>query len=193
MYWTGYLWYLHVKLYPTVNLFQDKGKLMDFLLHRSDCKMVILSVCSQSMQPIVLLMHAFYLHCIHLIELAFSQWHREDLYWPGSKTTSASSIKLLLQLGAISFLGPNDLHHCVYAEMQNYHTRLACLQCRKIRQQRPHSFEELKQKSDMFNLSLLKLQQLESLVPNCLLSVVKINSEWVRIFMKNCKVYHFKH
>ncbi|KAF7708008.1 regulator of MON1-CCZ1 complex [Silurus meridionalis] len=43
----GYLWYLHVKLYPTVNLLQDKGKLMDFLLHRSDCKMVILSVCSQ--------------------------------------------------------------------------------------------------------------------------------------------------
>ncbi|KAK3571656.1 hypothetical protein QTP86_015978 [Hemibagrus guttatus] len=43
----GYLWYLHVKLHPTVNLLQDKGKLMDFLLHRSDCKMVILSVCSQ--------------------------------------------------------------------------------------------------------------------------------------------------
>lgn len=43
----GYLWYLRVKLHPTVNLLQDKGKLMDFLLHRSDCKMVILSVCSQ--------------------------------------------------------------------------------------------------------------------------------------------------
>ncbi|XP_027017910.2 regulator of MON1-CCZ1 complex [Tachysurus fulvidraco] len=43
----GYLWYLHVKLHPTVDLLQDKGKLMDFLLHRSDCKMVILSVCSQ--------------------------------------------------------------------------------------------------------------------------------------------------
>ncbi|XP_053097706.1 regulator of MON1-CCZ1 complex isoform X2 [Pangasianodon hypophthalmus] len=43
----GYLWYLHVKLHSTVNLLQDKGKLMDFLLHRSDCKMVILSVCSQ--------------------------------------------------------------------------------------------------------------------------------------------------
>ncbi|KAJ8279328.1 hypothetical protein COCON_G00063940 [Conger conger] len=43
----GYLWYLQMKLQPAVNLFQDKGKLMDFLLHRRDCKMVILSVCSQ--------------------------------------------------------------------------------------------------------------------------------------------------
>ncbi|XP_064797526.1 regulator of MON1-CCZ1 complex-like isoform X2 [Oncorhynchus masou masou] len=43
----GYLWYLQVKLPPTVNLLQDKGKLMDFLLHRRDCKMVILSVCAQ--------------------------------------------------------------------------------------------------------------------------------------------------
>uniref|UniRef100_A0A673AYP0 Uncharacterized protein n=1 Tax=Sphaeramia orbicularis TaxID=375764 RepID=A0A673AYP0_9TELE len=43
----GYLWYLQVKLPPTVNLLQDKGKLMDFLLRRRDCKMVILSVCSQ--------------------------------------------------------------------------------------------------------------------------------------------------
>uniref|UniRef100_A0A8C7S9L1 Mic1 domain-containing protein n=1 Tax=Oncorhynchus mykiss TaxID=8022 RepID=A0A8C7S9L1_ONCMY len=44
---TGYLWYLQVKLPPTVNLLQDKGKLMDFLLRRRDCKMVILSVCAQ--------------------------------------------------------------------------------------------------------------------------------------------------
>uniref|UniRef100_A0A8C2XLL5 Regulator of MON1-CCZ1 n=1 Tax=Cyclopterus lumpus TaxID=8103 RepID=A0A8C2XLL5_CYCLU len=44
----GYLWYLQVKLPPTVNLLQDKGKLMDFLLRRRECKMVILSVCSQS-------------------------------------------------------------------------------------------------------------------------------------------------
>uniref|UniRef100_A0A671NPD9 Uncharacterized protein n=1 Tax=Sinocyclocheilus anshuiensis TaxID=1608454 RepID=A0A671NPD9_9TELE len=43
----GYLWYLQVKLQPTLNLLQDKGKLMDFLLRRRDCKMVILSVCSQ--------------------------------------------------------------------------------------------------------------------------------------------------
>ncbi|MBN3310937.1 RMC1 protein, partial [Amia calva] len=43
----GYLWYLQVKLQPAVNLLQDKGKLMDFLLRRRDCKMVILSVCSQ--------------------------------------------------------------------------------------------------------------------------------------------------
>uniref|UniRef100_A0A8C8H4E7 Mic1 domain-containing protein n=1 Tax=Oncorhynchus tshawytscha TaxID=74940 RepID=A0A8C8H4E7_ONCTS len=43
----GYLWYLQVKLPPTVNLLQDKGKLMDFLLRRRDCKMVILSVCTQ--------------------------------------------------------------------------------------------------------------------------------------------------
>ncbi|XP_021418199.1 regulator of MON1-CCZ1 complex isoform X3 [Oncorhynchus mykiss] len=35
----GYLWYLQVKLPPTVNLLQDKGKLMDFLLRRRDCKM----------------------------------------------------------------------------------------------------------------------------------------------------------
>ncbi|XP_038829283.1 regulator of MON1-CCZ1 complex isoform X2 [Salvelinus namaycush] len=44
---TGYQWYLQVKLPPTVNLLQDKGKLIDFLLRRRDCKMVILSVCSQ--------------------------------------------------------------------------------------------------------------------------------------------------
>ncbi|XP_062847127.1 regulator of MON1-CCZ1 complex [Trichomycterus rosablanca] len=43
----GYLWYLQVKLQPTVQLLRDKGKLLDFLLNRSDCKMVILSVCSQ--------------------------------------------------------------------------------------------------------------------------------------------------
>ncbi|XP_077365589.1 regulator of MON1-CCZ1 complex [Festucalex cinctus] len=43
----GYLWYLRVKLSPTVNMLQDKSKLMDFLLRRNDCKMVILSVCSQ--------------------------------------------------------------------------------------------------------------------------------------------------
>ncbi|XP_061615017.1 regulator of MON1-CCZ1 complex isoform X2 [Phyllopteryx taeniolatus] len=43
----GYLWYLRVKLSPTVKLLHDKSKLMDFLLRRSDCKMVILSVCSQ--------------------------------------------------------------------------------------------------------------------------------------------------
>eukprot|EP00063_Salmo_salar_P061945 XP_014036780.1 PREDICTED: uncharacterized protein C18orf8-like isoform X4 [Salmo salar] len=35
----GYLWYLQVKLPPTINLLQDKGKLMDFLLRRRDCKM----------------------------------------------------------------------------------------------------------------------------------------------------------
>uniref|UniRef100_A0A8P4K374 Mic1 domain-containing protein n=1 Tax=Dicentrarchus labrax TaxID=13489 RepID=A0A8P4K374_DICLA len=39
-----------VKLPPTVNLLQDKGKLMDFLLRRRDCKMVILSVCSQILE-----------------------------------------------------------------------------------------------------------------------------------------------
>nr|XP_042710774.1 regulator of MON1-CCZ1 complex isoform X2 [Chrysemys picta bellii] len=43
----GYLWNLEVKLEPVVNLFPDKGKLMDFLLQRKECKMVILSVCSQ--------------------------------------------------------------------------------------------------------------------------------------------------
>uniref|UniRef100_A0A8C1PCB8 Regulator of MON1-CCZ1 n=1 Tax=Cyprinus carpio TaxID=7962 RepID=A0A8C1PCB8_CYPCA len=36
-----------VKLQPTLKLLRDKGKLMDFLLRRRDCKMVILSVCSQ--------------------------------------------------------------------------------------------------------------------------------------------------
>lgn len=45
---SGYLWYLQVKLPPTVHLLQDKGKLMDFLLRRRDCKLVILSVCAQS-------------------------------------------------------------------------------------------------------------------------------------------------
>uniref|UniRef100_A0A1A8HJE6 Chromosome 18 open reading frame 8 n=1 Tax=Nothobranchius korthausae TaxID=1143690 RepID=A0A1A8HJE6_9TELE len=43
----GYLWYLQVKLAPMVHMLEDKGKLMDFLLRRRDCKMVILSVCSQ--------------------------------------------------------------------------------------------------------------------------------------------------
>ncbi|XP_033848535.3 regulator of MON1-CCZ1 complex-like [Acipenser ruthenus] len=43
----GYLWYLQVKLQPVVNLMKDKGKLMDFLLQRRDCKMVIVSVCFQ--------------------------------------------------------------------------------------------------------------------------------------------------
>ncbi|XP_062488818.1 regulator of MON1-CCZ1 complex isoform X3 [Pezoporus occidentalis] len=43
----GYLWSLQVKLEPIVNLLLDKGKLMDFLLQRKECKMVILSVCSQ--------------------------------------------------------------------------------------------------------------------------------------------------
>ncbi|XP_041102073.1 regulator of MON1-CCZ1 complex-like isoform X2 [Polyodon spathula] len=43
----GYLWYLQVKLQPIVNLMKDKGKLMDFLLQRRDCKMVIVSVCFQ--------------------------------------------------------------------------------------------------------------------------------------------------
>ncbi|XP_047293444.1 regulator of MON1-CCZ1 complex isoform X2 [Homo sapiens] len=44
----GYLWNLQVKLEPIVNLLPDKGRLMDFLLQRKECKMVILSVCSQS-------------------------------------------------------------------------------------------------------------------------------------------------
>ncbi|XP_057680405.1 regulator of MON1-CCZ1 complex [Corythoichthys intestinalis] len=43
----GYLWYLRVKLGPTVDMLQDKSKLMDFLLRRNDCKTVVLSVCSQ--------------------------------------------------------------------------------------------------------------------------------------------------
>lgn len=45
---SGYLWNLQVKLQPIVNLLPDKGRLMDFLLQRRECKMVILSVCSQS-------------------------------------------------------------------------------------------------------------------------------------------------
>uniref|UniRef100_A0A2K6DFU0 Regulator of MON1-CCZ1 n=1 Tax=Macaca nemestrina TaxID=9545 RepID=A0A2K6DFU0_MACNE len=43
----SYLWNLQVKLEPIVNLLPDKGRLMDFLLQRKECKMVILSVCSQ--------------------------------------------------------------------------------------------------------------------------------------------------
>uniref|UniRef100_A0A3B4ABM7 Uncharacterized protein n=1 Tax=Periophthalmus magnuspinnatus TaxID=409849 RepID=A0A3B4ABM7_9GOBI len=46
----GYLWYLEVRLPPTVHLLQDKGKLMDFLLRRRDCKRVILSVCQQILE-----------------------------------------------------------------------------------------------------------------------------------------------
>ncbi|XP_072306473.1 regulator of MON1-CCZ1 complex [Eucyclogobius newberryi] len=46
----GFLWYLEVRLPPTVNLLQDKGKLMDFLLRRRDCKMVILSVCQNILE-----------------------------------------------------------------------------------------------------------------------------------------------
>ena len=44
----GYLWNLQVKLQPIVNLLPDKGRLVDFLLQRKECKVVILSVCSQS-------------------------------------------------------------------------------------------------------------------------------------------------
>ncbi|XP_067887130.1 regulator of MON1-CCZ1 complex [Heterodontus francisci] len=43
----GYLWCLQIKLQPIVHLLQDKGRLMDFLLQRKDCKMVTLSVCNQ--------------------------------------------------------------------------------------------------------------------------------------------------
>ncbi|XP_059977810.1 regulator of MON1-CCZ1 complex isoform X5 [Lagenorhynchus albirostris] len=43
----GYLWNLQVKLQPIVNLLPDKGRLMDFLLQRRECKTVVLSVCSQ--------------------------------------------------------------------------------------------------------------------------------------------------
>ncbi|CAI9164571.1 unnamed protein product [Rangifer tarandus platyrhynchus] len=43
----GYLWNLQVKLQPIVNLLPDKGRLVDFLLQRKECKVVILSVCSQ--------------------------------------------------------------------------------------------------------------------------------------------------
>ncbi|XP_069778712.1 regulator of MON1-CCZ1 complex isoform X2 [Narcine bancroftii] len=43
----GYLWCLQIKLQPIVHMLQDRGRLMDFLLLRKDCKMVILSVCSE--------------------------------------------------------------------------------------------------------------------------------------------------
>ncbi|XP_028924175.1 regulator of MON1-CCZ1 complex isoform X1 [Ornithorhynchus anatinus] len=43
----GYLWNLQVKLAPVVALLPDKGRLVDFLLQRKDCKPVILAVCSQ--------------------------------------------------------------------------------------------------------------------------------------------------
>jgi hypothetical protein len=46
----GYLWNLQVKLQPIVNLLPDKGRLMDFLLQRKECKMVILSVCSHMLR-----------------------------------------------------------------------------------------------------------------------------------------------
>lgn len=42
----GYLWCLQITLQPIVHMLHDRGRLMDFLLQRKDCKMVILSVCS---------------------------------------------------------------------------------------------------------------------------------------------------
>ncbi|KAM9331635.1 LOW QUALITY PROTEIN: regulator of MON1-CCZ1 complex [Pholidichthys leucotaenia] len=46
----GYLWYLQVKAPPQSTCLQDKGKLMDFPVDEEDCKMVILSVCSQLLE-----------------------------------------------------------------------------------------------------------------------------------------------
>ena len=47
----GCLWQLNVKLDSITNMIEDKGKLIDFLLLRSNSKSVILSVCNQVLQP----------------------------------------------------------------------------------------------------------------------------------------------
>lgn len=45
------LWKLNVKLTSLINMIEDKGRLIDFLLLRSDSKAVILSVCNQVISP----------------------------------------------------------------------------------------------------------------------------------------------
>ena len=45
------LWKLNVKLISLINMIEDKGKLIDFLLLRSESKSVILSVCNQLLTP----------------------------------------------------------------------------------------------------------------------------------------------
>ncbi|XP_019639052.1 PREDICTED: uncharacterized protein C18orf8-like [Branchiostoma belcheri] len=47
----GCLWTVCLKLEPLVTMIPDKCRLMDFLLLRRDCKMVILSVCKQMLTP----------------------------------------------------------------------------------------------------------------------------------------------
>ncbi|XP_077990884.1 regulator of MON1-CCZ1 complex-like [Glandiceps talaboti] len=47
----GCLWHVHLKLEPLVTMIPDKTRLIDFLLLRSECKMVILSVCKQALVP----------------------------------------------------------------------------------------------------------------------------------------------
>ncbi|XP_002737795.1 regulator of MON1-CCZ1 complex-like [Saccoglossus kowalevskii] len=47
----GCLWHVMLKLEPLVTMIPDKGRLMDFLLLRTECKMVILSVCKQALVP----------------------------------------------------------------------------------------------------------------------------------------------
>lgn len=53
-----------MKLEPVVNLLLDKGRLMDFLLQRKECKMVILAVCSQSKCKTLILEMQTVLHCL---------------------------------------------------------------------------------------------------------------------------------
>ncbi|XP_065843088.1 regulator of MON1-CCZ1 complex-like [Oscarella lobularis] len=47
----GCLWEVTVKLEPLVTMMTDKARLIDFLLLRADCRMVILSVCKQALVP----------------------------------------------------------------------------------------------------------------------------------------------
>ncbi|CAH1776277.1 unnamed protein product, partial [Owenia fusiformis] len=47
----GCLWYVQLKLEPLVTMIPDKCKLIDLLLLRRDCKMVILTVCKQMLTP----------------------------------------------------------------------------------------------------------------------------------------------
>eukprot|EP00118_Oscarella_pearsei_P022261 m.254487 g.254487 ORF g.254487 m.254487 type:complete len:652 (+) comp40385_c0_seq13:38-1993(+) len=47
----GCLWEVTVKLEPLVTMMPEKARLIDFLLLRADCRMVILSVCKQALVP----------------------------------------------------------------------------------------------------------------------------------------------
>ncbi|XP_070554838.1 regulator of MON1-CCZ1 complex-like isoform X3 [Ptychodera flava] len=47
----GCMWHVLLRLEPMITMIPDKCRLIDFLLLRSECKMVILSVCKQALVP----------------------------------------------------------------------------------------------------------------------------------------------